>query len=43
MSAEMAAAYNPREVESEWNEWWESRGYFGVSVEEALVSHDLFL
>ncbi|KAG0255443.1 AP-1 adaptor complex sigma subunit Aps1 [Actinomortierella ambigua] len=28
MSQPMAASYNPRAVESAWNDWWEKEGFF---------------
>ncbi|KAG8344089.1 valyl-tRNA synthetase [Trypanosoma vivax] len=28
LSSQMASAYNPKEVESRWYEWWEESGFF---------------
>jgi valyl-tRNA synthetase len=28
LSAEMAAGYSPKEVEAQWAQWWEAKGYF---------------
>lgn len=33
MDAPMAAAYQPRAVESAWYQWWEKEGFFSASAE----------
>ena len=32
-SGEIAPTYQPREVESQWYDWWESRGYFTPRID----------
>jgi valyl-tRNA synthetase len=36
LSEAMAAAYDPKLVESGWQTWWESKGYFTPDAERAL-------